>query len=310
MNFLRQSYLELSARQRVERLLDSGSFEEFLDPTKRLTSPHLEALELPVAFDDGIIIGRGRIEGHSVLIASQEGRFMGGAVGEVHGAKLTGLLERALIDKPEGLVFLIDTGGVRLHEANAGLIAMGEIQRAILDLRHAGIPVIAVIGGSNGCYGGLSIAAGSCSAIIMSEEGRLSISGPEVIESVSGVEEFDSRDRALVWATMGGKHRVLMGDAGVLVDDDLPAFRRAITAILAKATSPLQIEDLENQHALLGERLEQFGNARAASAIWAALGVEDPRAISALTAEDFNAVVAGIRGQKPNLAPIAKRVVS
>jgi malonate decarboxylase beta subunit len=52
------------------------------------------------------------------------------------------------------------------------------------------------------------------------------MSGPEVIETANGVEEFDSRDRALVWRTTGGKHRYLIGDCQQLVSDDTDAFRR------------------------------------------------------------------------------------
>lgn len=290
----RISYLELTARQRVERLLDPESFSEILKPTERLTSPHLAQLDQPVAFDDGVVIGSGRLEGHRVLIAAQEGRFMGGAVGEIHGAKLTGLLERTVDERPAGVLLLLDTGGVRLHEANAGLIAMGEIQRAVLDVRHADIPVIAVIGGSNGCYGGLAIIACSCSAIIMSEEGRLSISGPEVIETVAGVEAFDSRDRALVWATMGGKHRALMGDAAYLVADDINAFRQAIAEALALTPAPIDIATLERDHAALGKRLAEHGKAARASEIWAAVGVANPDQVSSLSPDEFAALLATV----------------
>src|SRR5690606_34562828 len=100
---------------------------------------------------------------------------------EVHGAKILGLLHRAAVNKPSAVVLMLDTGGVRLHEANAGLIAVGEIQRAILELRYLGIPSIAIVGGRNGCYGGMSIAVQCCDWIIANEEGRISISGPEVI---------------------------------------------------------------------------------------------------------------------------------
>jgi len=65
---------------------------------------------------------------------------MGGAVGEVHGAKLTGLLERALDERPAAVLLLVESGGVRLHEANAGLIAVSEVMRAVLAVRAAGIP--------------------------------------------------------------------------------------------------------------------------------------------------------------------------
>jgi hypothetical protein len=84
---------------------------------------------------------------------------MGGAVGEVHGAKLVGMLQRAVARSPDAVLLLLETGGVRLHEANAGLIAVSEVMRAVLDTRAAGIPVIALVGGSNGCFGGMGIVA-------------------------------------------------------------------------------------------------------------------------------------------------------
>ena len=87
------SYAECSARERLALLLDEGSFHEWLPPAERLTSPHLAQLGVPSAFDDGVAIGRARLGGQPVLVAAQEGEFMGGGVGEVHGAKLVGLLQ-------------------------------------------------------------------------------------------------------------------------------------------------------------------------------------------------------------------------
>ena len=124
---------------------------------------------------------------------------------------------------------------MRLHEANAGLIAISEIMRAVLDVRAAGVPVLALIGGLCGAFGGMGIVARLCSRVIMSEEGRLALSGPDVIETVAGVEEFDARDRALVWRVTGGKHRLLIGDCDVLVDDDIDAFREAAAAEPSRA---------------------------------------------------------------------------
>ncbi len=72
-----------------------------------VTSPHLATLEQPAAFDDGVVIGQGRIAGKRIFIAAQEGGFMGGAVGEVHGAKIVGMLERAVRDRPAAAVLLL-----------------------------------------------------------------------------------------------------------------------------------------------------------------------------------------------------------
>jgi malonate decarboxylase beta subunit len=248
------SYAECSARERVALLLDAGSFHEWLPPAERLTSPHLAQLGVPAAFDDGVAIGRATLDGHPVFVAAQEGAFMGGGVGEVHGAKLVGLLQRALRDTPKAVLLLAESGGVRLHEANAGLIAVSEVMRAALDVRNAGIPVIVLIGGANGCFGGMGIVARCADHIVMSEAGRLAMSGPEVIEASFGVEEFDSRDRALVWRTTGGQHRFESGDCDVLVEDDVAAFRAAAIDALG-ASKPLTLARLEAEHTLLTARL-------------------------------------------------------
>jgi malonate decarboxylase beta subunit len=284
-----RSYYEANARERLDGIVDAGSFREILPATARTLSPHLAALDLPAAFDDGVVIGSARLDGMPILIAAQEGGFMGGAVGEVQGAKLVGLLERARGDgargeRIAGVVLLLESGGVRLQEANAGLIAVSEVIRAICATRVAGIPVVAAIGGQYGCFGGMGIAAACCSRIVMSEEGRLGLSGPEVIETARGVEEFDSRDRALVWRTVGGKHRYLIGDCEVLVDDRQDAFRAALSAVLRNADT-LDLAALEREQAMLERRVERFGACRDGSEIWRALGFERPEEVAMMTTE-------------------------
>ena len=288
------SYAECSARQRLAHLLDAGSFHEWLPPAERVTSPHLAQLGVPSAFDDGVAIGRATLAGHTVFVAAQEGEFMGGGVGEVHGAKLVGLLRRALRDRPEAVLVLAESGGVRLHEANAGLIAVSEVMRAVLDVRAAGIPVVMLIGGANGCFGGMGIVARCADVVVMSDIGRLAMSGPEVIEASHGVEEFDSRDRALVWRTTGGKHRWLCGDCDVLVEDDVAAFRSAAIAALDSATA-VTLDTLEREHALLATRLELLPvqvEGDEAEALWQLLGVPDAGRVSDLD-------VAGLHALRP-----------
>jgi malonate decarboxylase beta subunit len=300
------SYLEANARERLSAVLDPGSFYEFLPPALRIVSPHLDQLDAPVSFDDGVAIGQGRLFGECVFIAAQEGGFMGGAVGEVHGAKLTGLLLRALrepeSERPYAVVLLLESGGVRLHEANAGLIAVSEVMRALLEVRAAGIPVIVLIGGSNGCFGGMGIVARCANAIVMSEEGRLAMSGPEVIETANGVEEFDSRDRALVWRTSGGKHRYLLGDCQLLVADSSAAFRQAAFELAqqchAKADSiGLTLTALEAEQLLLQDRIDRFGQAADPLDIWVQLGIAaaDAARLPMLEAEAFVAATAALR---------------
>jgi len=266
------SFAECSARERLARLLDAGSFHEWLPPSERVTSPHLAQLGVPTSFDDGVAVGRARLDGHEVFVAAQEGAFMGGGVGEVHGAKLVGLLRRALRDRPEAVLLLAESGGVRLHEANAGLIAVSEVMRALLDARAAGIPVVVLIGGANGCFGGMGIVAACADHIVLSDVGRHAMSGPEVIEASFGVEEFDARDRALVWRTTGGKHRFLLGDCDQLVEDDVAAFRAAALRALGRSR-PLTLEALEAEHQLLAERQALAQGEADALALWRRIGI-------------------------------------
>jgi malonate decarboxylase beta subunit len=284
-NNISLSWYEASARQRIDALVDSGSFAEFIGPELREMSPHLAIFDLPEQFDDGIVVGRGRLDGSPVLVAAQEGRFMGGAFGEVHGAKLTGLLRAARALKQDVLI-LFDTGGVRLQEANAGELAIAEIMRAIIEARRAGIHIVGLIGGRAGCYGGGSLIAGTCSRLIVSEQGRISVSGPEVIETNKGIEEFDSRDRALVWRTMGGKHRYLIGGADAFVDDEAQAFRQAAVDAL-KANRRCDVAVLEAEQTRLERRLQRFGEADDAIEIWQTLSIDQPTEIPALPTAAF-----------------------
>ncbi|MEE7449220.1 biotin-independent malonate decarboxylase subunit beta [Methylobacterium radiotolerans] len=285
------SWYEATARQRVVALTDPGSFREFLPPTERRMSPHLPLFDLPRAFDDGIVVGSARLDGEPVLIAAQEGRFMGGAFGEVHGAKLVGLLRAALEMKPKAVLILFDTGGVRLQEANAGETAIAETMRAIVEARAAGIPVIGLIGGRAGCYGGGGLIAGTCSRLAVSESGRISVSGPEVIETNKGAEEFDSRDRALVWRTMGGKHRRLIGGADAFCADTVSAFREAARDLVGRAPA-FDLDTLEAEQARLEARIDRFGDCRDATDVWARLGVNDPESVPAMDTPAFDETVA------------------
>lgn len=292
-NSNRKSWFEATARERVEGLVDPKSFNELLPPETSTTSKHLAALDLAGAFDDGVVIGGAKLNGKKIYLAAQEGQFMGGAVGEIHGAKIVGLLKKAIQDKPDVVILLVDSGGVRLHEANAGLIAISEIMRAVLDTRAAGIPVVALVGGTCGAFGGMGIVTCLCSAIVMSEEGRLALSGPEVIETVAGVEEFDSKDRALVWRVTGGKNRFLMGDAAYLVDDDIPAFRAAADQAIT-IYPVINFEKLMAEQSRLENRQTKFGTFKDGLEVWEKLGVRDPVSVPMLETAEMLSLKEGL----------------
>ena len=219
----RRSFIELPARERARAVLDPGSFRELLGPFERVKSPWLPLQGIVAQADDGVVVARGRIGGEAAVVAAIEGAYQGGSIGEVSGAKIAGVLELALRDcergRPVRPVLLLETGGVRLQEANLGLAAIAEIHAAIVALRRY-VPVVGVVAGMVGCFGGMSLAAALCSSLIVTRQARLGMNGPEVIEQEAGIVELDSEDRAAIWSLYGGEQRFATGLADVLVEDD------------------------------------------------------------------------------------------
>lgn len=244
----RSSFIELDARARARAILDPGSFRELAGPFDRLKSPWLPLQGIVAQADDGVVIARGSIDGWSAVVASIEGAYQGGSIGEVSGAKLAGSLELALRDwqlgRPVRPVLLLETGGVRLQEANLGLAAIAEVHAAIVALRRY-VPVVAVVAGMVGCFGGMSLAAALCSRLIVTRQARLGMNGPEVIEQEAGLAELDSGDRALVWSLMGGEQRHATGFADVLVEDDAAAIGSEVRRAFAAAPAPPRSEQVE-----------------------------------------------------------------
>lgn len=233
----RQSFIELHARERATALFDAGTVRELAGPFDRIESPWLPLQGVTPQADDGCVVMKGRISGQAAVVIALEGAFQGGSMGEVSGAKMTAALDLARADNERGIptaaVLLLETGGVRLQEANLGLAAVAEVMASILALRkHA--PVIAVVAGTVGCFGGMSLAAGLSSYIVMTREARLGMNGPEVIEQESGIAEFDASDRALVWAINGGEQRYATGLVDALVEDDTQQLAEAVRRFVAK----------------------------------------------------------------------------
>jgi len=237
----RESFIELSARERAEALLDEGTFRELLGPFDRLESPWLTMQGVVPQADDGVIVARGTIGGTPSAVLAIEGRFQGGSIGEVSGAKIVATLDLAREDSARGrpiqVVLLFETGGVGLQEANLGLEAIAEINSSLISIRRL-VPVVGIITGPVGCFGGMAIAAALCSYLIITRQGRLGLNGPEVIEEQSGIDEFDSRDRQLIWLVTGGKQRYETGFADGLVDDDAALIRQAVADAFARGLPP------------------------------------------------------------------------
>lgn len=302
-----RSFLESNARQRAQGLVDEGSFTELVGPLERFVSPHLPELGEAVEFDDGVVTGIGLLGKHPAIVISQEGRFIGGAVGEVGGAKMVGALKLAqsIYEKLQAenpaeaqarrpiVLISFETGGVRLHEANAGLLAHAEVMDQIQNLRHK-VPVVSVVGSKIGCFGGMGFVAAATDVIVMSEFSRIGLTGPEVIEQEMGRAEFDASDRALVFRTTGGKHKYIMGDCNYLVPDSIAAFRAKSVEIAEMSMDA--IEDLrrigsrsaiERQMQLVAMAAEL--SPTDAKDMWKAIGNENPQQLIDANYADFMA---------------------
>ncbi len=303
-------FFESSARERAWGLVEKGSFTELLGPKDRMQSPHLPVLGEAVEFDDGMVAGVGRLGKHPVFLLSQEGRFNGGAVGEVGGAKMAGIFNLALssaekIKKAHGdeweerkplVLISFETGGVRLHEANAGLLAHAEVMDRISRCK-GNVPVFALIGSKVGCFGGMGFVAAAADVIIMSGKGRLGLTGPEVIEQEIGKDEFDASDKGLIYRTTGGKHKYIIGDCNVLCEDRIGSFREAVERLIDRPYEEIAAFNRIGSHRLVEEQLELVKLAAELSPsdakdIWAYYGNEDiADAIPDMDTEEFLRVV-------------------
>ncbi len=303
------SFLDANARERALGMVEAGTFTEFLNPRDRFVSPHLPVLGTAVEFDDGTVTGVGLIGKHPVFIVSMEGKFIGGSIGEVNGGKMVNTLrlaEKAAVqikaahpdeyDARRPLVAIsFETGGVRLHEANAGLLAHAEVMDAFQDCRHK-VPIVAVVGSKVGCFGGMGFVAAATDVIVMSEEGRIGLTGPEVIEQEMGKEEFDASNKALVYRTTGGKQKYIMQDCNYLVEDKISDFYN----VLAKVAD-LSMEKIEEMRRIGSLKLvqEQMGLVKLVGEmqpkdsmdLWKYYGNENPEVLPELSTTEFLKVV-------------------
>lgn len=229
------SFVEMSVRQRCQYLFDEGSAQELLGCEAQLTSPWLPKQGIVSQSDDGGVVMLGQINGQRCVVLGIEGGFQGGAIGEVSGAKMAAALDLAQQDNQRGVktqvVVVLETGGVRLQEANLGLAAIADIHSAIIGLNDY-VPVVGIVAGAVGCFGGMSIAAGLCNKLIVTREARLGLNGPAVIEQEAGIAEYDSSDRPFIWGITGGEQRYRSHLVDHLVEDDANAIKQQLVETL------------------------------------------------------------------------------
>ncbi|KGA95585.1 methylmalonyl-CoA carboxyltransferase [Alkalihalobacillus alcalophilus ATCC 27647 = CGMCC 1.3604] len=189
-----------TARERIELLLDSGSFVElnaFIQ--HRSTQFGMEKTEAP---GDGVVTGYGEIAGRLVYVFSQDFTVFGGALGEMHALKIARLMDLAVKAKAP-IIGLNDSGGARIQEGVASLDGYGQLfyRNSI----YSGvIPQISVILGS--CAGGAVYSPALTDFVFMVEEtSQMFITGPKVIETVTG-EQISAEELggAKMHASMSG----------------------------------------------------------------------------------------------------------
>ena len=199
---------------------------------------------------------------------------------------------RARRPAARGACCCIDSGGVRLHEANAGLIAISEIMRAVLDARAAGMPVLALIGGVCGAFGGMGIVARLCSRVIMSEEGRLALSGPRSHRDGGGgrgIRRARPRARLARDRRQASTAHRRLRRAGGRRYRCVPVGGRT-RACAASASAPALLQDLRQRQDVLARRAQRLAGLRDGADVWRLLGIADPHAVSMLTAEEMMAL--------------------
>ncbi|MFM8482350.1 MAG: acyl-CoA carboxylase subunit beta, partial [Actinomycetota bacterium] len=173
---------KLLARERIEYLLDPGSFQE-LDMLARHRAQAAGLEERP--YTDGVITGWGTIDGRKVFVFAQDFTVFGGALGEVFAEKIHKMMDMALrVGAP--VIGLNDGAGARIQEGVVSLASYGGI--FYRNVQSSGvIPQIAVILGP--CAGGAVYSPAMTDFIFMvRESSHMFITGPDVVKTVTGEE--------------------------------------------------------------------------------------------------------------------------
>lgn len=191
---------KLTARERVNFLLDEGSFVE-LDAFVESRVDEL-GLDKKKVSGDAVITGFGKVNNRQVYVYSQDFSKMGGSLGEMHGKKIVKVIDLA---QKTGcpVIGIIDSGGARIQEGVSSLDGYASIFRSMVKSSGV-IPQISVIVGPSA--GGASYAPGLSDFIFMTENvSQMYITGPEVIKKVTGEDvNFEGLGGANVHGSKSG----------------------------------------------------------------------------------------------------------
>jgi methylmalonyl-CoA decarboxylase alpha subunit len=222
---------KLTARERLEILLDPGSFVE-LNPfvEKRNTDFGLDKMELPA---DGVVTGYGTVDGRPVAVFAQDFTVLGGSLGEMHGFKIAYILDFAMkLGIP--IVGLNDSGGARIQEGVDALKGYGDIFYRNT-LASGVIPQISVILGP--CAGGAVYSPAIGDFIVMTKNPNcyMFITGPAVVKAVTG-EDVTPHE-------LGGweAHAIKSGNCHLVAENDEDALK-----LVRKLLSYLPLNNMED----------------------------------------------------------------
>ncbi|RPI84271.1 MAG: acyl-CoA carboxylase subunit beta [Chloroflexi bacterium] len=203
---------KLTARERLELLLDPGSFQE-LEPFTTHRGDEM-GLAGEKYLGDGVICGYGQIDHRRVYVYAQDFTIYGGTLSEMQAQKICRILDLAMRNGAP-VISLIDSGGARIQEGVRGLAGYADLMRR--NAQYSGvIPQISLLLGP--CAGGAAYSPALTDLIIMVEKTSfMFLTGPDVIRSVTG-EEIDAE-------SLGGAqvHMELSGTAHLAVDTEVKA---------------------------------------------------------------------------------------
>lgn len=219
----------LTARERIDALLDQDSFQETgLFARHRGTLFGMEGKEMPA---DGVVTGGGSINGRLVHIASQDFTVGGGSAGEIHCAKIVQMMQSSL-KTGSPFIMVNDSGGARIQEGIDSLSGYGKVFYNNVMLSGV-VPQISIICGP--CAGGAAYSPALTDFIIQTKSARMFITGPSVIKAVTG-EEVSAEDLGGPVAQMD-----ISGVVHFIAEDDMDAM-----AICKRLLSFLPSNNLED----------------------------------------------------------------